>query len=804
MQIRTGERKRSPAFLTTGLVLTAFIQLAIAAPPEKPTPPQLTNAFFAVTFDTATGRLQVSRKDGAPFLVNAVSRALTSGGERTTADADYTRTVETRKVDDALGGGRQLVARCTDGKHQLDFEILVTLYDKHDALTVEAICRNASDKDLVVTGTEPVRAVFEEGGACLWPGVSKVLTNGKQYFDAGRVRDFGLGGSVRTWWNLCFYRGDREPGLVVGYLVSHTAMGRIAARHERVDALPDRPEGIALVAESGYEREFILKPGASVTSDPLMFNIAPDPFTALESYAQAMADVQKVRLNPIVNGWCSWFSFFGSITEGEVVRQAEFAAKHLKGYGFEYVQVDDGFYRGFGDWEGNARFPHGMKWLATKIRETGLTPGIWLAPYVIQEGTDIHRNHPDWLVHRPDGKLRQVGPWYVEDSEEARRANPKLYALDITNPDAAEWLRKLFDTVANDWGYDFIKIDFVDWSLLAAERYYDPTVTQAQAYRKGFEIMRKAIGPKRHLLDCGPGQTTVGLLDSMRIELDQPPVTWQQYFLHPASSAPAAAKRYYFHNRTWINDDDHVCLNLFAPPQGQAIASVVALSGGTMISGDRMSDLDPTRLEILKKVFPSYGQAARPIDLFERDKPEVFALRVKKPFGEWLVAGLFNPDENAPTEKTVAVERLGLDPSKTYVAFDFWNQRFFGEIRGNLWARLEPASVLLLAIHEKRGVPQVISTDRHFSQGGIELDNVQWDQATGTLKGVSLGPQGTSHRVFIYLPDAHPWNQTDQFFFRDYPGYTLKMMDPNILRVQVRFEKADRVAWEVNVKDFFR
>ena len=96
--------------------------------------------------------------------------------------------------------------------------------------------------------------------------------------------------------------------------------------------------------------------------------------------------------------------------------------------------------------------------------------------------------------------------------------------------------------MANDWGYDFIKIDFVEWSLLAAERYHDPTVTKAALYRRGFEIMRKAIGPHRHLLDCGPGPVTVGLLDSMRIELDQPPVTWQQYFLHPASTAPAAAK----------------------------------------------------------------------------------------------------------------------------------------------------------------------------------------------------------------------------------------------------------------------
>jgi hypothetical protein len=402
-----------------------------------------------------------------------------------------------------------------------------------------------------------------------------------------------------------------------------------------------------------------------------------------------------------------------------------------------------------------------------------------------------------------DGKLKQIGPGLVEGSKEAEQQMPKLYALDITNPGAADWLRRLFDTVANDWGYDFIKIDFVEWTLLAAERYYDPTVTKAAIYRRGCEIMRQAMGPHRHLLDCGPGPVTVGLLDSMRIELDQPPVTWQQYFLHSASTAPAAAKRYYYHNRAWINDADHVVLSNLTMPQAQAAASIVSLSGGNMIAGDRMTDLDVPRLEILKKVFPSFGEAARPIDLFERDRPEIFALRVRKKFGEWLVLGIFNADKKSPAEKVIALDRLGLDAGKTYVAFDFWKQKFFGELRGRFSVQLEPASVVLLAIHERRGAPQLISTDRHVTQGGVELESVEWNAATTTLSGVSLGPSGTEHSVYLYLPEKHPWVQADPFFFYDFPGYTLKVMEENILRVRVRFDTTGRVPWEVNVGKFF-
>jgi len=89
-------------------------------------------------------------------------------------------------------------------------------------------------------------------------------------------------------------------------------------------------------------------------------------------------------------------SFFGAITEEEVVRAAAFAAKQLKPFGFDCIQVDDGFYSRVWRLEGNARFPTGMKWLAQDHSQLGLTPGIWLAPYVIAEGTEVHQKHPDW------------------------------------------------------------------------------------------------------------------------------------------------------------------------------------------------------------------------------------------------------------------------------------------------------------------------------------------------------------------------------------------------------------------------
>jgi hypothetical protein len=45
--------------------------------------------------------------------------------------------------------------------------------------------------------------------------------------------------------------------------------------------------------------------------------------------------------------------------------------------------------------------------------------------------------------------------------------------------------------------------------------------------------------------------------------------------------------------------------------------------------------------------------------------------------------------------------------------------------------------------------------------------------------------------------------QADPFLFYDFPGYTLKVMEENILRVRVRLPETGRVPWEVNMRKFF-
>lgn len=780
---------------------------------------KVTGENFSLQVDQKRGTFSLLRNNGDRLLINGSSAVNALSGSYATHSPGFRHNMETVSMHDLFGSARRVSILSKSPEAGLEIELHITLYAREEVVTFESACNNISGKDLSIYSLEPLQVLESNGGNLFIPGVKRCLTNGALYYDAGKVHTFGTafvkaepygetkGGrltrqgissvseTVHSWWNAGFFSGYDREGLVLGYLENSVSLGQLLiSRHA--------PDEVSFVAESVFNTGFVLKPGQRIRSDRIALVIGRDPYAALESYATLMATFRKTRVHSIINGWCNWFYTYEHVTEDEVLRNAAFAAKHLRQFGMEYIQVDEGYQRWHGDWEGNERFPHGMRWLADRIKEFGLQAGIWIAPFVVSEPVDIFQQHPDWFLKNTDGSLKRVGPWPDEQTDWASNESPKRYGLDITHPGAAQWLHNLTDTLTNRWGYAMIKVDFVAWSLLSADRFHDASFTTAGAYRKGFEIMRQAAGESVHILDCGPGQVTSGLIDSMRIELDQnygySPDAWKQYFLHSSSSGPAAAKRYYFHRKTWINDADHICINLLSPAQAQAAVSLIALTGGNVISGDRLTELDAVKLEMLKKGFPSFGEAARPVDLFDTDRPSVFSLNIRKPFAEWTVAGFFNADTEAPMEVAYRMERLGLDPHLTYLIYDFWNERFLGEVTGSMSVYVPQGAVSLRAIHAKSGVPQLLSTSRHVLQGAIELEELHWDATRGVLKGISTGPLQSDHYVTVYLPDPRPWKQAGGGLFRDFGQYSLNRVDEHVLRIWLHFRDSERISWEIS------
>lgn len=777
----------------------------------------LSGRFFSLIFNAGTGRYNLTDNNGKILIEGAFTRINLAERKEYLTSREFNHKITLQKVLDDFGQGSQMIVSSVNKQRSVNAETRFSVYDNTRTVFIEVICKNTGTAPVVIKSIEPLIATEEEKAFLHWDS-SAVLTNGPMYYDAGRVHRFGdqireaepygpVKGSVpspdflypstdriRSWWNVGLFSGYDNEGLVMGFAENRTGFGQIILSKTVTG-------NISLFASSVFSEGAELKPGQSISSGRFVIITSEDIYSALEKFADVTRILNNPRKISPLNGWCSWFYTYEFVTEDEVIRNAEFVAANLKKYGLEYIQVDEGYQRYHGDWEANERFPHGMKWLSERIKESGLKPGLWVAPFVISEPTELFRNHPDWLLQNSDGTPMRVGPWPEIETEWARNENPKRYGLDISHPGAQKWLFNLFKKMSDDWGYEMFKIDFVAWSVLSAKQFHDPSYTPAMAYRKGMEIIRSAIGPAKHINDCGPGNITAGLIDTMRIEIDQnygySDAVWKQYFLDSSSSAPAAAKRYYYNGNTWINDADHLCINLLSPSQAMAAATLLALSGGNIISGDRLTDMDSLKLDILKKALPSFGKAAKPVDLFDTDRHSVFALKVVKPYGEWTVAAIFNPDNNGMVHRSIPLNRLWLKDDKKYIAYDFWQEKLSGEVTGSLEVDILPLSVTLLSLHEKKDHPQFISTDRHILQGAIETEDIRWNTDSGTLSGTSYGAKGTSYNIMIYLPVGVGWKQEKKATYRDYNGYSARLADSQLMKIRLNFRDEEKINWNI-------
>lgn len=510
-----------------------------------------------------------------------------------------------------------------------------------------------------------------------------------------------------------------------------------------------------------YADGIALEPGERFLSEPLRVAFSDDPLGLLERYADRVA----LRLNARVpahvpTGWCTWYYFYGENSAEDVLANAAQIRKyHLP---LEYVLIDDGYEQAIGDWLriDATRFPQGMKAVAEGIRAAGLRPGIWLAPFGVSSQSATYAEHPEWTLKHADGS--PVVAW--------QHWGVDIYALDLTRADVLDWIAHVFRVMGEEWGYDLFKIDFVFAAAMEGIR-HDPRVTRAEAYRRGIERIREAIGD-RFLLGCGaPQLPSVGVVDAMRIG---PDVAFNWTPIWADLSAPAVANalrntaaRYFMHRRWWLNDGDCVLVRTRGDQSDlvlnemRTLVTCIALSGGLTLDSDNLPTIRPGRLKYLKMALPPSGIAARPVDLFHSENPRTQVLHVDKPWGQWWIVSLMNwRDKTGKTEVTPG--ELGL-PEGAYHVYNFWRQRYVGVRSDTLtFRRHQPHESIVLCLKPVSDQPDLLTSTFHVTQGAAEVAGVRRmvHGPNGQTVRVEMRKAGTQRGQLIFVAPA-PWRASE-------------------------------------------
>jgi len=113
-------------------------------------------------------------------------------------------------------------------------------------------------------------------------------------------------------------------------------------------------------------------------------------------------------------------------------------------------------------------------------------------------------------------------------------------------------------------------------------------------------------------------------------------------------------------------------------------------------------------------------------------------------------------------EAIVTFADLGLPANEDYLVYEFWSRKFLGVRRGHFnAATLESKGLSLYAIRTKLDHPQLVSTNRHISQGGADLEAVEWRNDPSSLQGRSKVVQGDAYEMVVFVPDNFVFDSAD-------------------------------------------
>ncbi len=198
--------------------------------------------------------------------------------------------------------------------------------------------------------------------------------------------------------------------------------------------------------------EWVLKAGESFTSPQAVMTCSDQGFHGMSRHfhdfinRHIVPEYWQERERPVL--YNSWEAHFFKFNERKLMKTARLA----RTFGIELFVLDDGWFgkrnddnAGLGDYQVNKRkFPHGLAAFSRKLNRLGMDFGLWFEPEMVNEDSELYREHPDWAVRIPGRR-----PSYGRNQ----------MVLDLCNPQVRDYIVASVGGVIDDAQVSYVKWD---------------------------------------------------------------------------------------------------------------------------------------------------------------------------------------------------------------------------------------------------------------------------------------------------------------------------------------------------------
>ena len=640
-------------------VLKILITLTIVASLSSLTGEATTKNFeygdWKLTVDDASGKISLSL-DGHPLLANSIAEWMIGNDTITFADC---KGIKVASTDSNGLFGKQRTISISGRQGDTNVVQRINLYPDCVFATTEL---ELSSKNTIASRYMAPIAITESYQLFDRTGNNVVCVPYDN--DAWvRYRVVPFGPKVPESYEVtAFVNADTREGVVLGSIEHDTWKTGITTANNGACAIDTLRVfgGIATPLTRDLIPHGEVK-GSKVKSPLMLVGRFTDWRDGMEAFGDACTAVAP-KIPGEYNrpfGWNSWGKLQTKINYTNASEVSEFFSENLQPATFEndgvvYIGLDSFWNHGFK--------PEQHRQFVEQCRNRGQKAGIYYCPF-----TDWGRN-PEGRVGRTGYKYKDVYLYCNGQPHEFDGA----YAIDPTPPAVKESIKRQLEQFI-DWGYEFVKIDFMAHGAYEADSHYDPNVTTGvQAYTQGMQYIDSIADGKLWInLSIAP-IFPANYAHSRRIGCDAwADIKNTEYTLNALTYGWWLDHMYHF------NDADHIVLEGATDGENRARVTSSAITG-LFFLGDDMSSTgdDSVKKRIVRNLTnPEINQMARecksfrPVELGHGDRA-TDAFYYTTP--ECMYVAVFNYQDKS-ARKSIPLRRLGLSEGKDYKATELWS-----------------------------------------------------------------------------------------------------------------------------------
>jgi hypothetical protein len=707
----------------------------------------LSNEIVSLVFNLSNGTYSITDKATGQVMVDQAGMAADSW-----ANTDGMRfTGKQDEVNDAMGHGHRLVVEM---EHPGDRAIPVyifsfTVYDGRGGVVMGFGMRNTMHQGARLMKASPMVHGRLLAGKSL--AVPQTL-NGAAGADIPRVEK-GLNRACPNSLLLTCMADGKRVSLVWGGLANKEFGKWVALRDGKIEMRAEDPVGR------------LVDPGETyISKDNFYLDVTqPDPFIALETYGLAMREANNARPNtydfPTLCGWAvgalsglsdinNSAALVSELETGQKAGITKYTKVAIRLEPDTYCYNNGNTEQGWWDDAHWAKYGHLVapyetfaKWCAA-LKERGGIPFTYFQ--VGLPSDDYALAFPGHMLFNDISRLNVKHPHHQP-----------LVTYDYTDPDFRKHVLATWQRLKND-GMVGIKFDYPETGWRPEGGFENKYATTAFAYREVFRLCREGLGPEAFIHERNLGESgrpmldvTAGLVDMQRV--------WGDSNEYVPGMVTTCGLRWYKNRVVFNYYPDSKAVHNRAPKVRQSLLTMIFLTSGRLELATSFGLFTPEILHDVSRIYPLYREprSARPLDAFSGGPdPGVYDLELTP---DWHQVALFNPDTAKTGTISVALSgehvagAIGLNPSATYYAYEFWSDSLVGKFSGTekIEKLLGPTHCAMLSIRKVEPNPQVLSTNRHVLQGWVDLANVKWDGSEHTLSGLAKVIGGEPFKIVI-------------------------------------------------------